>query len=148
MLDAINILSYSLFGVMLLIIFVSAMVTYNLILSERAKDIGTMRALGFNEVDVRGILYVEVLGAALFALLAGFCISLLGSSLVSQIHISGLSDIDAFLKNGVLTAYFKPSTLGINILAVFCALFLAIIPPTIRTSRSGIPDLITGGVKE
>jgi ABC-type lipoprotein release transport system permease subunit len=148
LLDSLNILTVFLYIMILLIIFVSAQVTYSLILNERAKDMGTMRALGFYESDVRRILFAEVSAAGVLAILAGFLLALAGTAIVARISFSGIPGFDMFLRDGKMIPLFKGGTEIFNIAAVYCALIFAIIPGTFRMSRTELPKLLGGGVKE
>jgi putative ABC transport system permease protein len=147
-LDSLDILSVFLRLMMLLIIFVSTLVTCNLIIRERGKDIGTMRSIGFYESDVRFILFSEVTAAGTLAVIAGFLLSLLGAFIISRLSFTGISGFDMFLKGGRMTPLYEWKTFFSNILGAYCALFLASIPLCWQTSRVGLPKLLAGGVKE
>ncbi|GHU80909.1 hypothetical protein FACS189468_2030 [Spirochaetia bacterium] len=145
LLDAMNILTYFLYGMMLLIILVSAAVTYRLILHERTREIGTMRAIGFYEGDVRYILVTETICLGFVSLIAGFIFARLLSWGLSFLSFSWFPSFEIFMRNGKLTALYIPGTVLINALAVFCMLFLAVWFPVFRSSRKPLPQMLSGG---
>jgi ABC-type lipoprotein release transport system permease subunit len=145
LLGAINIIAYFLYGMMLVIILVSAMVTYRLILHERDREVGTMRAIGFYERDVRHILILETIGLGLLSLAAGFIFAVLVFALVRFIPFSWFPSFEIFMENGRLTALYLPRTMMINLAAVFCILLAAVWVPAFRSSRAPLPRILSGG---
>ncbi|MDR1363031.1 MAG: FtsX-like permease family protein [Spirochaetaceae bacterium] len=148
MLQALNILSYFLYVMTLLIILVSAGVTYRLILHERIKEIGAMRAIGFYEKDIRRVLVIETFILASVSLITGFCFTLILNGIVSCLPFSWFPGFDIFLKNGKLLALYDPAATGINIAAIYVILFVAVYMPAFRSSRSLLPEMLSGGFKE
>jgi ABC-type antimicrobial peptide transport system permease subunit len=144
LLDAMNLLVYFLYGMMLLIIFASAAVTCRLILHERTREIGTMRAIGFYEVDIRHIMIMETLCLGIISLVAGFVFASILSFLLTLVPASWFPSFEIFMKNGKLIALYNPKTMLLNIAAVFCMLFPAIFFPAVRVSRLPLPQMLTG----
>ncbi|GHU16831.1 ABC transporter permease [Spirochaetia bacterium] len=145
LLAAMNIITYFLYGIMLVIILVSAMVTCNLILHEREREVGTMRAIGFYEGDVRFILILETMALGLLSLAAGFIFALLVSAGLRFIPLSWFPSLEIFMKNGRLTALYLPRTMLINLAAVFCIQLAAVWSPAFRSSRNPLPPMLSGG---
>jgi ABC-type lipoprotein release transport system permease subunit len=145
LLGAMNILTYFLYIMMLLIILVSAAVTYRLILHERTREIGTMRAIGFYGGDVRHILLAEAAGLALVSTAAGLVLARLFAWGVSFVSFSWFPSFDIFMKNGKLTALYLPKTMALNIAAAFFMLFAAVWFPAFRQSRRPLPPMLSGG---
>jgi ABC-type lipoprotein release transport system permease subunit len=145
LLGAMNIITYFLYGIMLAIIWVSALVTFRLILHERARELGTMRAIGFHEGDVRYILALETIALGLVSLLAGFIFSVLMLLLIRVIPFSWLPSFEIFMKDGGLGALYLPRTVLINIAAVFALLLAAVWFPAFRASRNPLPQMLSGG---
>jgi ABC-type lipoprotein release transport system permease subunit len=148
LLQALDLIEIFLYTMLLLIIFVSALVTYNLILRERAKDIGTMRAIGCYEQDLRLILFLEAFAAGTLAIIAGFVLMLLGTWIVSHFSFAWISGFDMFMQGGSLRPLYRAGTVLRNILAVYIILLAAFVPPAFRISRTELPGLLAGGVKE
>jgi len=144
LLDAMNIITYLLYVMMLLIILVSAAVTYRLILHERAKELGTMRIIGFYGSDLRLVLWTEVLVIGLISLIAGFLLAQILGWAVSLLSFSWFPGFEIFMKNGRLSPLYLPRTLFVNILLVFTVLFVMTLLPSIRASRKNLPGLLSG----
>lgn len=145
LLDAMNMVSYILYGMMLLIILVSAMVTYRLVLHERSRELGTMRTLGFQEGDVRFILITESAGLILLSIVGGLALSLLLSWGISFISFSWFPSFEIFLKNGKLHTLYAPKTLIRNIIAIMGMMGIAVFSPIYHTSRQSLTRLLSGG---
>jgi ABC-type lipoprotein release transport system permease subunit len=145
LLGAMNIITYFLYAMMLIIMMVSALVTYRLVLHERRRELGTMRAIGFYGADIRFILVLETLGLALVSLAAGILLVILFQWLVTFVSFSWFPSFEIFLEDGKLRTLYLPRTVAVNILAVFISLFLAAIAPVYRSSQEPLPNMLNGG---
>ena len=144
MLNAINLIAYFLFGMMLLIILVSAAVTYRLILHERTRELGTMRAIGFYGADLRLVLWIEVIGVGIFSLFAGFILAVILNWGVSLMSFEWFPSFEIFMRDGRLTALYLPGTMLTNVVSVFLLLFVVTSFPSFRASRKNLPGLLSG----
>jgi len=144
LLDAMNIITYLLYVMMLLIILVSAAVTYRLIIHERAKELGTMRIIGFYGSDLRLVLWIEVLVIGIISLIAGFLLAQILSWAVSLLSFSWFPGFEIFMKDGKLLPLYLPKTMIVNILLVFIVLLVMALLPSIRASRKNLPELLSG----
>ena len=144
LLDAMNILTYFIYGMMLLIIFVSAAVTYRLILHERAREMGIMRAIGFYGGDLRLVLWTEIAVLGIFSLIAGFLLAVLLSGAASFLSFSWFPSFEIFQKNGKLSVLYMPKTVLINAVLVFAALICASFFPSLRASKRKLLSLLSG----
>jgi ABC-type lipoprotein release transport system permease subunit len=145
LLGAMNIITYFLYAMMLIIMMVSALVTYRLILHERRRELGTMRAVGFYGADIRFILLLETFGLALVSLAAGAILVLFFQQLVTFIPFTWFPSFEIFLEDGKLSVLYLPRTAAVNITAVFISLFLAAAAPIYRSSREPLPQMLVGG---
>ncbi|MDR0400805.1 MAG: FtsX-like permease family protein [Treponema sp.] len=145
LLGAMSLITYFLYTMMLIIMMVSALVTYRLILHERRRELGTMRAVGFYGADIRFILMLETFGLALVSLAAGFLLAFFFQWLVTFISFSWFPSFEIFLENGKLKTLYLSRTVAVNILAVFVSLFTAAIAPVYRSSREPLPGMLSGG---
>jgi ABC-type lipoprotein release transport system permease subunit len=146
-LQALNIIAYFLYVMMLLIILVSAGVTYRLILHERTKEIGTMRAVGFYEKDIRRVLLVESFTLATLSLVTGFCLTLFVNWIISRLSFSWFPSFEIFLKNGRLLALYSPLAVALNVAAIYVILAVAVYVPSFRLSRAPLPEMLSGAHK-
>ena len=144
-LGALRLITYFLYGMMLLIILVSAAVTYNLILHERVRELGVMGVIGFQGADLGIVLFLETLGLALFSILAGFVFSLVLSRSLSLVSFQWFPGFEIFLKDGRLDSLYLPQTLGINTGSVLAVLLAALLPAAFRLSRYPLPFMLNGG---
>jgi putative ABC transport system permease protein len=144
LLDAMNIVTYLIYVMMLLIILLSASVTYRLILHERAKELGTMRIIGFYGSDLRLVLWTEVLVIGFISLIAGFVLAQIFSWAVSFLSFSWFPGFEIFMKDGKLSPLYLPKTMFVNILLVFIVLFVMALEPSIRASKKNLPGLLSG----
>jgi len=144
LLEAIELITYFLYGLMLIIILVSAAVTYRLILHERAKEMGVMRVIGFYGADLRIVLWTEVIILGLISIIAGFIFSLIFNGLASLVSFSWFPSFDIFLKNGRLSPLYLPGTIVVNMVFTLSILILAVILPSYRASSKKLPSLLSG----
>ena len=144
LLEAMNIITYFLYGMMLVIIFVSAAVTYRLILHERAREMGVMRAIGFYGGDLRLVLWTEITALGLFSLFAGFIFAWFLSRITSLLSFSWFPSFEIFLKNGKLSVLYLPSTILFNVVLIFIVLAAAVMLPSLRASKKHLPSLLSG----
>ena len=144
LLDAMNIITYFLYGMMLLTILVSAAVTYRLILRERSREMGIMRVIGFYGGDLRIVLWTEITVLGLFSMLAGFVLAQLLTWAVSFLSFSWFPGFEIFLKGGRLMAIFLPGTMLINTALLLFILFVLALIPSFRVSRKNLPGLLSG----
>jgi len=144
LLDAMNLLTYFLYGMMLLTILASAAVTYRLILHERSREMGVMRAIGFYGGDLRLVLWTEIIVLGLVSMLAGFLLAALLNQLASLLSFSWFPGFEIFLKDGRLRAMYLPSTMLTNAALLLLVLVTLAIFPSFRVSRKSLPALLSG----
>ena len=144
LLDAMNILTYFLYGMMLIIILVSAAVTYRLILHERAREMGTMRVIGFYGGDLHLVLLSEIMVLGFISLIAGFMLAHVLSWAASFLSFSWFPSFEIFLKNGKLTTMYLPGTILVNILTTFIVLIMVALPVSFRVTQKNLPNLLSG----
>jgi len=144
LLDAMNIITYLLYGMMLIIISVSAAVTYRLILHERAREIGVMRVIGFYGGDLQLVLWSEVLVIGLFSLAAGFLLASVSGWVISLMSFSWFPGFEIFMRNGRLMPLYLPGTTLTNIAFIYIMLFAMALFPSFRASRKNLPGLLSG----
>ncbi|MDR1419108.1 MAG: ABC transporter permease [Treponema sp.] len=144
LLDAMNILTGFLYVMMLLIILVSAAVTFRLVLHERVKELGTMRAIGFYESDVTRVLVLEVFGLGLLSLAGGFAAARIIVWGLGFLSFSWFPSFEIFMKDGRLTALYRFPAMLTNVAVLFCMLFAAVWFPAFRFVRSPLTRMLQG----
>ena len=144
LLDAMNIITYIIYGIMLLIILVSATVTYSLIMNERVREMGIMRAIGFYGTDLRLVLWSEIIVIGFVSLITGFLLARILCWGISFLSFSWFTGFEIFLKNGRLTALYSAPTILTNVLLIFLVLFIMTLFPSLRASRKNLSSLLSG----
>ncbi|MDR2509972.1 MAG: hypothetical protein LBC77_04930 [Spirochaetaceae bacterium] len=147
LIDALNLLVVLLYVIMLLIILSSAGVTYNLILHERLRELGTMMSIGFYEKDLRRLLGMETAVLGTIAIGAGCALSVLLCASLGMLPLGNLPSFEILLSNGRLRAGFDPLAIILNIMSLYAMLFIAVSIPAARTVRAPLTELLSGGVK-
>ncbi|MDR1839078.1 MAG: FtsX-like permease family protein [Treponema sp.] len=144
LLETMNIITYFIYGAILLIILVSASVTYRLILHERAREMGIMRVIGFYGKDLRLVLWTEIIVLGIISMIAGFFLANFLSLAISQFSFSWFPSSEIFMKDGYLKHLYIPATLLNNIVLIFIVLFVLALFPSFRVARKNIPQLLSG----
>jgi len=145
LLMAIELISYFLYFMMLLIILVSVMVTYRLLLHEREKELATMRAIAFSRSHIVFMLMIEAFILFFLSLITGFLLAKLIISAGSTLSFSWLPSFDIFMKDGQLSAVYTLRTTMINCAVVLAILLPAVAIPVYNTSRKPLASILTGG---
>ncbi|MDR2792178.1 MAG: ABC transporter permease [Treponema sp.] len=144
LLKAMDVLSYLLFAMMLVIVFISALVTYKLILFERSQELGTMRVLGFQEKDITWVLGIEAVCLVVISIVAGFLFSFILVKILSALPFSDISGFEMFMKDGKLFALYRLENVAINTLAIFVILLPALGIPAFNASRGFLSQMLKG----
>jgi putative ABC transport system permease protein len=147
LIGALDLLIVFLYVMMLLIILVGAGVTYRLILHERTREIGTMRAIGFQEHTVRSILITETLLLGTISIIAGILLSLIFTGIAGAASFDWFPSFEIFLKNGKLGSRFAAQDVVFNICAIYIVIFIAAFFPAYEASKSKIPEMLAGASK-
>lgn len=116
--------------VLFLVIMVGIVNTYRMIVFERTREIGTMRALGMQRSQVRGLFLLEATFLSLGGVLAGFVLGYAVAAVLSLIDLSKVPGLEFFLRNGHFALAFDlitilVTTILVTILTRFAAGFPA-----------------------
>ncbi len=99
MINILNAVALTLFLILLTITMVGLLNTFRMVLIERTREIGTLRAIGMHKKDIRNIFLFEALFLSLAGALAGLVIALIISSGVGAIAFKPESSLGFFLLN-------------------------------------------------
>jgi putative ABC transport system permease protein len=125
--------------VILLVLFFIIMVgitnTFRMIMYERIKEIGTMRALGMQRSRVLGLFLLEAFFLAMGGVIAGLVLAGVIMLIVSQIYIGLDSTIFILLKNGYFTFTVRPLQVILNTAVVAGLTILAALLPSRRAAN-------------
>ena len=121
--------------VILLVIMVGIVNTYRIIVQERTKEIGTLRAVGTLRKDVRNMFVLEALLLALGGLVAGTVAAILALFIISIPEFSTFAELAWFLDKGHLAFAVQPPMLVATLLIVGASTIIAALIPAGKAAR-------------
>lgn len=120
-------------AVILVVLFVIIMVgianTFSMVMFERIREIGTMRAMGVRRGSVRGMFLFEALFLAIGGAVAGIALALVVMAGLSLINFGMDSPAFLILKNGRLSFYLPPLRAIGNVVVIALLTLLAVARP-------------------
>ena len=126
---AITWLSYTLVGILLVIIAVGLMNTLWISIRERTREIGTLRAIGMQRERVLAMFMTEAFTLALTATLAGAALGVALCAVLNLAHLQAPLALQLFLMREELHLLVKPSALvGAIALIAGCTTAIALFP--------------------
>ena len=130
-----DIVSLVVFLILLTITMVGVVNTFRMVLLERIREIGTMRAVGMQGRSVRGIFLMEagfigLIGALIGLVLAGIAMLVLG-----QVTLDTDSPLQFFLNDGRITFAVPPLSVVTNVAILLALSLLAAFIPARRAAR-------------
>ncbi len=127
--DVFSLMSYALAGLLLGIVVLGITNTYRVVVIERTREIGTMRALG---MPARGVALMFLVEAGMLSLAAS-CVGLAcGTGLLriaSSFSLSWIPGFDVFLSKGRLAPLVDPSAWAFVLAVMIVASLLAVSGP-------------------
>jgi putative ABC transport system permease protein len=119
--------------IILLVLFAIVMIgitnTFRMVMYERIREIGTMRALGVQQGEIRSLFLYEALFLALGGAVAGILVALLAMGLLSIKNFGMDSPAFLIMKNGHLSFFLPPlRAIGNIIIIALLTLFAAYFP--------------------
>lgn len=118
-----------------LIIMVGIINTFRMIMYERVREIGTMRAIGMQRGGVRRIFILEALVLALGSAVAGILVARIVMLALSFINFGTGSAFYLFLKNGHLLFPAAAGGTILNVVVVAVLTLLAVLFPASRAAK-------------
>ena len=144
LLEAIRLLSYFLYSLMVLIALSSLIVSYRLILHERIEELGTMRVFGLSQ----GSLVLLLLGESLFVYALSFILGLLLAfglnELLAMFSYDWIPGFDILLEKGKLSASYKINIFLTNIFIVFFTTIPAVVFLAIKVAQADLIKVLKG----
>jgi putative ABC transport system permease protein len=139
LLVAMNITSYVVFAMIVLIVLVSVNVTYKLVIYDRIREIATLRALGMQKRSIRAILLTEAFYLFIISLAGGLLLSGLFLLSVSLVSFSWIPGFEIFTRGGKLVGVIRLETLGLNALLLLGIVLPSALVPVFRASGISLP---------
>ena len=129
MLEALTLVSYAILALLAVVIAVGILNMYRVIIYERTREIGTMRAIGVQRPQVRNIVLWEAFLLALCGILAGLVLSVIVLSAIAKIPLSGAAGFDIFLDRGHLGWKLYPDVVGLDAVLIALITVLGALSP-------------------
>ena len=127
--STLNYISYSVFAILLVITMVGITNTYRMMMLERIKEIGTMRAIGVHKKQVRNIFLYEAGITAFTGAAAGLAASAVIMLITSLIPFESAGNMTMLLRSGHLGYSVNPATvIGLFIIVVLFSMLAASTP--------------------
>jgi len=143
---AITWLSYTLIGILLVIIVVGLMNTLWISIRERTREIGTLRAIGMQRARVLAMFMIEALTLSLIATLIGAALGLAICAVLNLAHLHAPLALQLFLMREEFHLLVKPSAVAgaigliagcTSAIALFPSLLAARLQPVTAMHRVG-----------
>lgn len=128
-------ISYFVLVLFLLITMTGVINTYRVLVHERKKEIGVLRALGTQKSGVIALFLWEGIELSFFATLAGFVIGYIGLFILSRINFSFIPGSGLVLERGHLRLALSVSSMLINLMLLMVTTIIAIWRPAIDGSQ-------------
>jgi putative ABC transport system permease protein len=135
LLGALTLVSYGILVLLAIVIAVGILNLYKVIIYERTREIGTMRAIGLQRMQVSGIIFFEALFLALCSIGAGLALSVLGLAALSLPRLPGVAGLDIFLDRGHLSWVLYADEIGVDAVLVTIVTLIGALGPA-RSAQS------------
>jgi ABC-type lipoprotein release transport system permease subunit len=134
-LDAFLIVSWFVLILFILIVMVGILNTYRVLVYERTKEIGTLRALGMSRKSIRLLFVYEAFMLAIVSSVIGFILSLGLVEIFNFINMDFFPGAGLFTENGLLKPYLNIKMSWINLILMSFAVVLAALGPANKAAR-------------
>ena len=133
--NAVQLAALGFFLVLLCVIMVGITNTFRIVVYERTREIGTMRALGMQRKAVRGLFLLEALFLSLGGVAAGFLLAAAVLAVVSRIRWNIIAELSFFFDKGRLLVSLDPVLLIATVFIVSGVTLLAALVPARKAAR-------------
>ncbi len=129
MLQALTIITDGILALLSIVAAVGILNMYRVIIYERTREIGTMRAIGIQRAQVRNIVLWEAGLLAVCGVAAGFIASVIALFAVSWVPLNTAAGFDIFLHRGHLSWVLDPATAAMDTLVLIGTTILGALGP-------------------
>lgn len=134
LLDAFIICTYFVLFVFLLIVMMGILNTYRVLVYERTREIGTMRAMGMQAGAVKRIFIYEAVMLAVISSVLGFILGLVTFYFIGLFDLRSISVAGLFTENGRLQFFISLKTVLLNLVFMIAAVVAAAWGPARKAS--------------
>ena len=117
--------TYFVLLVFMVIVMVGILNTYRVLVHERTKEIGTMRAIGMQRFQVKSLFILEAGGLAIVSSAAGFILGFLILKIIHIIDFSRFSASAMFTESGHLVPFIDFRIVMVNTLFMLLSVMIA-----------------------
>ena len=135
LLTAFDAAAYFLLVLILGIVMIGITTTYRVLVFERIREIGTMRALGMSSGHVVALFLMEALILAVAGMLAGGVGAVVLIKVLALLSFDWIPGFEIFMDRGHLAPFLPPGFAVINIVAIFVVTLLAAWVPSRGAGR-------------
>ena len=135
LLDAFLLCTYFVLFVFLVIVMIGILNTYRVIVYERTREIGTMRAIGMQASDVKMIFLYEAAALAIIASAFGFVLGLVTFHFAGLFNLSKVTAAGMFTENGQLQYFIGLRSVALNLFFMMVAVIAAAWRPAEQASK-------------
>lgn len=118
LLEALAVVSYGILALLAVVIAVGILNLYRVLIYERVREIGTMRAIGVQRGQVRALILWEAVYLAVCGIAAGFALSLVVLWVLSLVPLKASAGLDIFLNQGHVSWVMNADTWAIDALLI------------------------------
>ena len=127
--------SFVLFLLVIGIVMVGLVNTYRIVIFERTKEIGTMRAVGTHRKQVRNLFVLEALFLALAGTIPGAVFGLIVLKIIGLFKFDAFTELAYFLDNGHIGYSISPALLIASFVMVIIFTVLAALIPARQAAK-------------
>jgi putative ABC transport system permease protein len=127
--------AFGFFVLLLLVIMVGITNTFRIVVWERTREIGTMRALGMQRGEVRSVFLYEALFLSLAGCLAGIALSSVLLGILGAIKWNLMTELSFFMNKNHLMVKLDPALLIGTLVLVSALTLLAALLPARKAAR-------------
>jgi putative ABC transport system permease protein len=132
---ALNGIAFGILLVLFLVIMVGITNTYRMVVYERTREIGTLRALGMQRPQIRNLFLFEAVYLALVGIAVGFVVGVVVLWGLSLVDLSSWKDFNVLLKDNKLQLFVDIGSFVFNLVVVAALTALAALFPARRAGR-------------
>jgi len=133
--QTLNLIAFLILLVLFVVIMVGITNTYRMVVYERTREIGTLRALGMQRPEVRNLFLYEAVFLGLGGIVAGFVAGVFVLVVVSWIDLSAWKDFNILLKDNHLQLQVNLGSFALNLIVIAGLTALAALFPARRAGK-------------
>ena len=132
--NAVKIVTWFIQLLFMLIIMVGILNTYRVLVYERTKEIGTLRAMGMTREEIRSMFLFEAFFLDLIASISGLVLFSVIIKILGLINIRELPGVGLFTEKGHLIPHMNISAIALTFIMMMAAVLIAAWGPAKRAS--------------